>query len=518
MSFILSIDSGSTGIRAVLFNKEGMIVAREYEKTLASYPRVGWIEHDPEVLWQSLLSVIRKLFQKHDISPRDIAAMGIANQRASFTMWERKTGKTITNFINWADVRAAETCKMMNKKKTWLILKNLAKIAVSLTRNLRFLNLITFLTIVSMTKFTTDHVSVRLKWVLDNNYGLRERCKTGEIALGTIDAWFIYKLTGGKVHATDYSNAATGLLDPVNLNWSKTLFWLFDFPKEILPTIKDTNGDFGVTDPSLFGGAEIPIRTAVGDQQAALFGQACFEAGDVKISQGSGAFVDMNVGNKAKLSKRGLFPLVAWVINSRPTYLLEGFVATAGTLIDWLGYGIGLSDTAAILNEHAAKCQDTGGVIVIPTPTGIRFPHFNPDTRATILGLSLNTRKEHVARAVFEGIALRIVDIITGLEKDTKTPIRTLKTDGGVSKSDIMLQCIADFADLEVRRAPEPDMAATGVAYLAGLSVNFWNINDLKLIDKSLKTKTFHPLMDQQVRQEKIRCWRRALQAILQIN
>jgi glycerol kinase len=287
----------------------------------------------------------------------------------------------------------------MNKNIIWRIFKKFAWIASKITRN-------SMLTTTSMYDFSTDHVTVRLKWALDTIDSLRERCKAGEIAYGTIDTWFIYKLAGGKVHATDYSNAATGMLNPFQLKWNLPLMRIFDIPQEILPELKETNGNFGVTDPSLFDGAEIPIRAASGDQQAALFGQCCFKPGDVKISIGSGAFVDMNVGEKGKLSKRVLFPLVAWMINEKPTHMLEGYVATAGTLIDWLGQGIGLSDTPKVLNEYTAQCDDTEGVIFIPTPSGIRFPYFSPKTKASIQGFSLKTHRKHVARAVFEGIAL----------------------------------------------------------------------------------------------------------------
>ncbi|MFX0184621.1 MAG: glycerol kinase 5 [Candidatus Hodarchaeota archaeon] len=509
MCFILAIDSGSTGIRAVLCDKQGNIVVREYEKTLAFYPKTGYIENDPNHLWESLLTVCKRIIQKSDISPNNIVAIGICNQRATFTLWEKATGKPIMNFISWADLRSTETSIAMNKNIIWRIFKKFAWISSKITKN-------TMLTATSMYEFSPDHVTVRLKWALDNIDGLRERCKAGEIAYGTIDTWFIYKLTGGKVHATDYSNAATGLLNPFQLKWNLPLMRIFDIPKEILPELKETSGNFGMTDPSLFDGVEIPIRAASGDQQASLFGQCCFKPGDVKISQGSGAFVAMNVGEKGKLSKRGLFPLVAWVVNKKPTYMLEGHVATAGTLIDWLGQGLGLCDSPEVLNEYAEQCDDTEGVIFIPTPYGIKFPYFSTKTKATILGLSLETHRKHVARAVFEGIALRIKDILEGLEKDTKIQIRSIKADGGVSQSDILLQCISDFAYLSVSRASEPDMTTTGVAYLAGLSIGYWK--DLEELEKNhfnQTLKTFQPQMDKLKRQEKIMRWKRALKAIL---
>jgi glycerol kinase len=250
---------------------------------------------------------------------------------------------------------------------------------------------------------------------------------------------------------------------------------------------------------------------------AALFGHCCFRPGDVKISQGSGAFVNINVGPKARLSRRGLFPLIAWTIDGKPTYMLEGYVATAGTLIDWLGQGIGLSDTPAMLNEFAAQCTDTEGVIFIPTPSGIRFPYFNPRSRATILGLSLATHRRHVARAVFEGIALRLCDILLGIEEDTKVRIGSIKVDGGVSKSDILLQILADFSNRAVERAPESDMSATGAAYLAGISSGFWkDLDELSSLSKGYAR--FTPNMDPRKRSEKIALWRKALKAALSVH
>ncbi|MFX0206019.1 MAG: glycerol kinase 5 [Candidatus Hodarchaeota archaeon] len=512
MSYILAIDNGSTGVRAILVDKQGNIVTREYERTPAIYPKVGYIENDPNLLWGSLLTVCRRIFQKPNFSPTDIAAIGICTQRATFTLWEKATGIPIMNFISWADIRSNETCSAMNKNKIWRIFKKFAWITSRITRN-------TMLTATTMYKFLPSHVTVRLKWALDNIDGLRERCKNGEIAYGTLDSWFIYKLTGGKVHATDYSNAATGMLNPFQLKWNSPLMRIFSIPKEILPELKGTSDNFGVTDPSLFNGVKIPIRAAAGDQQAALFGQCCFKPGDVKITQGSGAFVSMNVGKKGKLSKRGLFPLVAWVINQKPTYMLEGHIAAAGTLIDWLGQGIGLSDNPKVLNKLASQCDDSEGVIFIPTPSGIQFPYFSPKTKATILGLSLETQRKHVARAVFEGLALRIVDILEGLEKDIKIQIRSIKADGGVSQSDILLQCISDFANLYVNRAPEPDMTATGVAYLAGLGIDFWkDLEELELIRANQPSKIFQPQIDELKRHERIVRWNKALKVVLSFD
>ena len=511
LSYVLAIDAGSSGIRAVVFDKAGKVVAREYRKTPTLTPQSCWVEYDPEELWNSLLEVVTKIFTTTSISPQEIVALGICNQRASFCLWERKTGKPITNIISWADTRSASTVEKMNKNWKWRALRKFAWIGRILGN--------TMLTATTMLDFHTDHAPPRLKWVLDNDNDLRKRCKKGEVAYGTIDSWFVYKLTGGKIHATDYSNAATGLLNPFQLVWNQYILKIFDIPEQMFPELKETTTNFGSTDPSLFEGISIPITAVAGDQQAALFGQCCFNPGDVKISQGSGAFVDVLVGDKGKLSKRGLLPLVAWVIDGKPMYLLEGYVATAGTLIDWLGKGIGLSDTPQVLNEFAAQCEDTEGVIFIPTPSGIRFPYFSVHSRATILGLSLNTHRAHVARAVFEGIAMRIVDILEGVEQDTKVVIKSLKTDGGVSQSDILLQIIADYANLEVRRAPEADMTATGIAYLAGLKSGFWKDQDeLYALYLQSEPTAFTPTLDSTRRMKKRKKWKEALQAIISLE
>jgi glycerol kinase len=509
--YILAIDSGSTGIRAMLFNHAGEIVGREYEKTPAQYPEPGAIEHDPEMLWQALLKVVKAVLANSKIGAGEIKAIGITNQRGSFTLWERNTGKAIVNFINWADVRAAETVDRMNNFSKWKTLKKLAKVVSKLTNN-------PMMTATALLTYTTDHATSRLKWLLDSRPDLMTRAKNGELQFGTIDCWFIHKLTGGKMHVTDASNAtSTGLYNPFMLKWNDIVCNMFNIPMNLFPQVLDNNGNFGETVPELFGGVSIPIRAAMGDQQAALFGQCAFEAGETKISQGSGAFVDMNVGPKPKVCKRGLFPLVAWTIDGKPQYMIEGFVATAGTLIDWLGQGIGLSDTPKVLNELAAECQDSEGVIFIPTHSGIRFPYYNPRARGSILGLSLSTHRRHVARAVLEGIAMSLLDIIEGIQEDTKITLKSIKVDGGVSKSDLLLQILADYANISVRRAPESDMTATGAAYMAGLASGFWqSMEELRKLGKGFTE--FNPKIDPNFRASKRARWKKTVKAVISID
>ncbi|MHA1791680.1 MAG: glycerol kinase 5 [Promethearchaeota archaeon] len=510
MKYILAIDSGGSGIKAILFDENGKIVERVRESTPPITNEPGAIEHDPQFLWKSLVSASKKVLEKKRIDPRDLASIGICNQRASFVLWDATTGEPLTNLISWADVRASKTLEVIKKNPKWKRLKSLSRFLSKLTNN-------TMLTATSLLEFTTDHASVRLKWLLDNNPDLKKKNKLGELKFGTLDSWFIYKLTGKEVHATDYTNAgATGLFNPFELKWNKIFMNLFDFNIEIFPTVKDSNGDFGVTSDEFFNGKAVPIRAVMGDQMAALFGQRCFQPGSVKISQGSGAFVDMNVGKKPKLSKRGLLPMISWSINGKVNYMLEGFVATAGTLIDWLGQGIGLSDTPKILNELAAQTNDTEGVIFVPTNAGIRFPYFNPNAKGCIFGLSLATHKRHVARAVLEGIALSIHEVVSGMENDTKIKIKNIKVDGGVSKSDILLQSLANFTNITVQRAPELDMTATGIAYMAGLGAKVWqNINEIE--DLNMDYSTFEPKMSAEKRNEKLTAWKKAITAVLSL-
>ncbi len=508
--YIIAIDSGSTGIRSILFNHAGEAVRREYEKTPAEHPEDGATEHDPEMLWQALCKTVRAIFADGTVRPEEIAAIGITNQRSSFCIWDKATGQPYTKFINWQDVRAAETIAGMNRHPVWIMLKGVTKVFSRLVKSMIFIA-------TSMLVLNTDHTIGKVRWLLDKRPDLEKKCRSGEAVFGTIDSWFIYKLTGGMNHLTDYSNAAsTAMFNPFDLKWNGIYCKIFNIPMEMLPEVRDTNGDFGATEESLFG-VSIPIRSAVGDQQSSLFGHGCFNQGDVKCSLGSGSFVCVNVGSRGKASKRGLFPLVAWVVDGKPTYMLEGQVATTGTLIDWLGEGLGLSDTPAELNELAAGCDDSEGVFFVPTPTGIRFPYFKPGAKASILGLSLKTDKRHVARAVLEGISLRIQDILEGVEKDAGTRITEIMTDGGVSRSDILMQCLADYSGCSVKRSPEPDMTAAGAAYLAGLSCGFWD-DYRDLISLRTGYTEFKPFLSEEKREAKKYKWKLLLNDLLKVR
>lgn len=508
--FVLALDVGGTVTRAVLLNKTGRVVDRGYISTDSISTEEGMLEHDPQQLWQSVVGVIFRLIEKHALEPGQIRALGMSVQRATFCLWDKYSGQPCTNFISWSDIRAAEQALKMNRKTVWKALQLGAGILSRITGS-------TFFMAASQLKFVTDHILTRLLWVFEHNPEIGRRARAGEILFGTIDTFLLHRLTGGRLHATDASNAAaTSLYNPFDLKWNRLFCTIFAVPMGILPEVRDTAGDFGTVAIPELERFSIPIRAVVGDQMAALFGHCCFTPGEVKISQGSGSFVDVNVGARGKGSRRGLFPLVAWKLDGKATYMLEGSVATAGRLIDWLGHGIGLSDTPKVLNDFAAQAEDTNGVVFVPTPAGIRFPYFNPKARGTIFGLSLSTHRRHVARAVLEGIAHRIVDILEGITKDTHQRIIRVKVDGGVSQSDILLQLISDLSGYEVERAPEVDMTAVGAGYLAGLAAGVWNSFD-ELRGLGEPYRVFTPAIGSREREERARRWRKAVRTVVRM-
>jgi glycerol kinase len=508
--YIIAVDAGSSSIRALLFDAHGQIIGREQTLTEVLSIEPGAVEYNPEEIWNQFLAAINNLLKNCNVDPSEIASIGISVQRSTFTLWD-KNGKTCSNFIAWSDIRAAEMTAVINRNIKWKFVKLGAALVSLFTRG-------AMLTATGMLTFITEHALPRIIWLFDKHPDIYKKAINGELLFGTLDTWFVYKLTGGKVHATDISNAAsTSLYNHFDLKWNSIFCNLFKIPIGIFPEVKETVDNFGVTSPNLFNGASIPIGSVVGDQMSSLFGHCCFKKGDVKISQGSGSFVDVNMGFKPALSRRGLLPLVAWRIGGRTTYMLEGFMATAGRLIDWLGQGIGLSDTPKVLNELAAECEDSEGVVFVPTPSGIRFPHFKPTARGTVFGLSLNTHRRHVARAVLQGIAMRLVDILKGIQKDTGINITNIKTDGGVSRSDILLQCFSDLSDHSVERSGEHEVAARGAAYLAGMSAGVWkNFDEINNLEK--KYDTFKPRINPENRKIIIKRWEKALKAALSVK
>ncbi|QEN04159.1 glycerol kinase [Thiospirochaeta perfilievii] len=497
VSHILVIDCGSTGIRTILVNSKSHIVYRDYKKIEILHPEDGATENSPTQIWETFKEIVQKALHTPLLK---IDAIAITNQRSTFALWDRQSGVPLTNFINWQDVRAANTARRMNKNPIWLLLRTFAFIVGRVLKN-------PLLTVTSMLKLNTDHTICKLRWLLDNNKELEKRCFNSEVNFGTIDSWLLYKLTGNKVHGTDYTNAAaTTLLNPFMMKWNTLFCKIFKLPMQILPTVYNTNETFGHTSKEIFG-KEIPIKCLVGDQQASLFGHRCFNKGEAKISLGSGGFVSMNVGPKPKFSTKGLFPLIGWTLDKKPTYKLEGQVATVGTFIDWLINDMEMFKSPVELDSYASKCDNTQGVFVIPTLSGIRFPYFKPDLNASISGLSLKVSKPHLARAILEGIAHRVMDIIEGMESETKISIPNLKIDGGVSNSDVLMQMIADLSGKVVYRSTESDLASLGAAYFAGLSSGMFK-STKEILNIKIPNKRFNPNYSLERRVKERKLWR----------
>lgn len=500
---ILVVDCGSTGIRSLVFDNKGKILNRYYKRIEVLHPEKGATENSPEDLWEAFKSVVKKSIN----TPFSrVEAIGITNQRSTFALWDKETGKPLTNFINWQDVRSAETVNKMNKKPIWLLLKTAAFFIGRLLRN-------PLLIVTSMLKLSTDHSICKLRWVLDNNKNILDKCNKGEVLFGTIDSWLMYKISNGKQHVTDYTNAAaTTLLNPFMMKWNTLFCKIFKIPMNILPVVYNTNDLFGETMVKDFG-KKVPITCIAGDQQASLFGHRCFNKGDVKVSLGSGAFVCMNVGDKPKFSPRGLFPMIGWTIKGKPQYILEGQVATVGTYINWTIEQLKLFSTPQELDKYATDCKDTNGLFCIPTLTGIRFPYFKPNLTSSFIGMDLTTEKKHIARAILEGIAHRVVDIIEGMEKDTKITITSIKADGGVSNSDILLQIISDFSGKTIYRSSEHDLTSIGAAYFSGLAIGIWD--NLKEIERIyIPQKKFSPKINWNQRKEKRLKWKENLKIL----
>ena len=501
--WILTIDAGGSGIRATAVNTDGQAFAM-FRRKLSPLPGPdGAVEFDPETVWKIVLEVTKGLLQEHpELGQPDAVAVTV--QRATFCLWEEGTGKPVTKLISWSDVRSMETAAGMNRSLVWRIIRLAAGIAGRISGN-------AFLRTASMLRFTTVHVSCRLKALLDRNPAIREACRDGSLRFGTLDTWLLYRMSGGRQWVTDTSNAAaTGLYNPFKLKWNRLFCWLFDIPVSILPPVRDSIDDFGTTDPEVFVGVQAPVKALVGDQMAALFGHRCFDPGEVKVSKGSGSFVTINVGSRPRFSPRGLFPLIAWSIQGKVTYMLEGQVASVGTLINWLSSEIGFADSPEELDALAEEAADSGGVIFLPTPLGIRFPYFRSGMRCAVFGLGLGTKRSQIARAMYEGIAFRVREIIQGIEKDLGVEVRQLKVDGGVSRSTILMRLLSASCGIPVLRSPELELSSVGAACMAGLGALWWSSED-ELRDIPLQYEVFSNPREEELFDREYPRWRLAV-------
>ncbi len=487
--YVMALDSGTTSNRCILFNEKGEMLSIAQKEFTQIFPQPGWVEHDASEIWQTQLSVAREAMAKVDAKSEDIAAIGITNQRETVIMWDRKTGQPISHAIVWQCRRTSDFAEKMKKETPGIVELFQQKTGL---------------------KFDPYFSGTKIRWILDNVEGAREKAENGELCFGTVDSWLIYKLTKGKVHVTDYSNASRTLLFNINtLEWDKELCDLLDIPMSILPEVKPSSGVYGETDPEFFGGP-IKIAGAAGDQQAALFGQTCFNEGDAKNTYGTGCFMLMNTGDKPIYSKNDLLTTIAWGIEGKVTYALEGSVYVAGAAIQWLRDELRVIDSAPDSEYFATRVNDTNGCYVVPAFTGLGAPYWDPYARGAIVGLTRGVNKYHIIRATLEALAFQTYDVLHAMELDTGKKITSLRVDGGASKNNFLMQFQSDIINTNVIRPSCVETTALGAAYLAGYAVGFWKDRDDVCSNWSIE-KTFASQMSSEERVKELKGWQQAV-------
>lgn len=487
MSVVIALDQGTTSSRAILFDHSGSVVGVAQSEFEQHFPQPGWVEHDATEIWESQLAVARQVLRESEIAVSDVAALGITNQRETTVLWDRVTGKPIHKAIVWQDRRTASFCDSLRQaghtgmvqQKTGLIID-------------------------------AYFCATKIRWLLDNVDGARERAEKGELAFGTIDSWLIWNLTGGRVHATDVTNASrTMLLNTANCEWDDELLALFDVPKSVLPEVLPSSHLYGLAE-SEFLGESIQIGGAAGDQQSALFGQNCTRDGMAKNTYGTGCFMLMNVGNKPLPSKNRLLSTVACSATDQPDYALEGSVFIGGAAVQWLRDGLAIIDSSEDVEALAASVPDSGGVYMVPAFAGLGAPHWDSYARGAIIGITRGTSQGHIARAALEGIAFQVADVLDAMKQDAGAPIEELRVDGGAAANDLLMQFQADIMQVPVVRPRVIETTALGAAFLAGLAVGFWD--DVDQIQKVWQTdRVFKPLMSPDEAAARRVKWTRAL-------
>ena len=449
--YILVIDEGTTGTRALIVDHNSEIKAQTYTEFTQHHPAPDRVEHDAEEIWEATQKMMTQALNEANLKPTDIAAIGITNQRATTTVWDRGTGKPITPTIVWQDTRTADYIETIRDQ--W---------AEKAYRHTGW-------------ALAPVYSSLSLRWIMENVPEARKRAEAGELAFGTIDSWLINKLTGGKVHAIAASNASvTGSYDLLGDEWYGEWLEFLGLPLAIFPEVRDDSGDFGVTDPDIFG-AEIPITGAIGDQQAALFGQGCVGPGTVKCTHGTGTFLDMNIGPKVAISQNGLNALIAWRMNEATIYGLEGYAAVTGSAVQWLRDGAEMIKESSDTEPLATSVSDNGGVYFVPALTGLSAPYWDSFARGMIIGITRGTTRAHIVRATIEGIVYATKDFLETMRQDSGVDINSIKVDGGAAINDFMMQFQADMLDAEVVRPNNPEATSLGAAYMAGLAVGYWD-------------------------------------------
>lgn len=485
--YIMALDAGTTSNRCILFNEKGEICSMAQKEFTQHFPKPGWVEHDAGEIWATQLQVAREAISRIGAKPEEIAAIGITNQRETTIVWDKHTGKPVCHAIVWQCRRTAEYCDSLKER--------------GLTDKFR-----------EKTGLVIDAYfsATKVKWILDHVEGARERAERGDLLFGTVETWLIWKLTKGKVHVTDYSNASRTMLFNINtLQWDEEILRELDIPRSMLPEAKPSSCIYGYADASFFGG-EIPIAGAAGDQQAALFGQTCFHAGEAKNTYGTGCFLLMNTGEKPVFSKNGLVTTIAWGIDGKVNYALEGSIFVAGAAIQWLRDELRLIDSASMTEYMAQNVEDSNGCYVVPAFTGLGAPYWDQYARGTIVGLTRGVNKDHIVRATLESLAYQVNDVLEAMKADSGIELSALKVDGGASANNFLMQTQADISSAPVNRPKCVETTAMGAAYLAGLAVGYWNSPE-EVVKNCAIDQIFTPKIEAGKREKMLRGWKRAV-------
>ncbi|MEK0312668.1 glycerol kinase GlpK [Cohnella sp. 56] len=490
--FILAIDQGTTSTRAIVFDKDGCAVSTAQQEIRQYYPKPGWVEHDANDIWLSVLAVIAHALSDADIAPEQIEAIGITNQRETAVVWDRATGRPIHHAIVWQSRQTNDICEALRqaghedlfRRKTGLLID-------------------------------AYFSGTKIKWLLDHVEGARARAEAGELLFGTIDTWLVWKLSGGRTHVTDYSNASRTMLYNIHeLAWDDELLRLLDIPPAMLPEVRSSSEVYGHTTAHHFFGRQVPIAGIAGDQQAALFGQACFERGMVKNTYGTGCFMLMNTGDEAVESAHGLLTTIAWGIEGKVEYALEGSVFVAGSALQWLRDGLRMLKSAADSETYAARVTSADGVYVVPAFVGMGTPYWDSDVRGAIFGLTRGTTKEHFIRATLESLAYQSKDVLDVMTADSGIALRSLRVDGGAVANDLLMQFQSDLLGVEVERPAALETTALGAAYLAGLAVGYWGSRQ-EIAAGRRHDRTFRPAMPEEERRGLYAGWQKAVRAAM---
>ncbi|OXT09021.1 glycerol kinase [Thermoanaerobacterium thermosaccharolyticum] len=486
--YIMALDQGTTSSRAIIFDHSGNIVSSINKEFTQIYPNPGWVEHDPMEILDSQIEVAKAVLEKTGIKAEDIAAIGITNQRETTVVWDKNTGKPVYNAIVWQCRRTAPICdEIKNNGFDKEILKKTGLIV------------------------DAYFSGTKIKWILDNVEGARERAENGDLYFGNIDSWLIWNLTGGKAHVTDYSNASrTMLFNIYELKWDKDILEYLGIPESMLPDVKPSSYVYGYTDKSIFG-VEIPIAGCAGDQQAALFGQTCYDKGMAKNTYGTGCFMLMNTGEKAVPSKNGLLTTIAWGIDDKVEYALEGSIFIAGAAIQWLRDELKIIDNSPQSEKYALKVSDTNGVYVVPAFVGLGAPYWDMYARGAILGITRGVKREHIIRATLESLAYETRDVLEAMQEDSGIKLSALKVDGGASANNFLMQFQSDILGVPVDRPTVIETTALGASYLAGIATGFWNGRE-EVAKNWGVDRHFEPNMDEQTREKLYAGWKKAVE------